>query len=153
MFFILLTIAIFSIFSYTGLKKSVCSYDTNKTDKIFYIFIFIGLLIRVVCALAYYGHNTDVTDFIAWSDMLFRDGIPAFYLSDSFTDYPPGYMYILWILGFIKNTFSLSGSANVLLFKLPAIISDMVIAKMIYSLSKEKKHNRNNIPECACGRG
>lgn len=97
-----------------------------------------ALALRLIFAYLYFGHNTDVNDFLAWSDMLFKNGLPSFYTSGGFTDYPPGYMYILWIIGFIKNTFSISGRV---LVKLPAIAADTAIAFILYKYLKKRGLN------------
>ena len=59
-------------------------------------FLFIGIMLaafiaRIIGAVAYFGNETDMNCFIAWGDMVFNGGFKNFYLSDSFTDYPPGY--------------------------------------------------------------
>ena len=58
----------------------------------------VALIVRYIAAAKYFGNETDMNCFIAWGDMIFKDGIGNFYSSDSFTDYPPGYMYILYMV-------------------------------------------------------
>ena len=109
-----------------------------KRIKTFYIFASAAVIIRLLCAYFYFGHKTDVNDFLAWSDMLYRGGLPSFYASDGFTDYPPGYMYILWFIGLVKNTFSVGGSAAVLLVKLPAIAADVYTSALLAEFLTKK---------------
>lgn len=93
-----------------------------------------ALLLRVVLALLFRGHDTDMNCFIGWSDMVFKDGFSNFYNSEAFTDYPPGYMYILYVVGAVRNLFHL-GSASplaILVTKLPAIICDLAAGWLIY---------------------
>ena len=68
--------------------------------------------------------------FIAWGDMIFKDGIGNFYSSDSFTDYPPGYMYILYMVGAIRHVLGVAWNStlSVMLTKTPAIIADLATA-------------------------
>lgn len=123
---ILILSSLFIIFSGLIFKKHIF----KKTD-IFVAFVIVGVIIRLVFGYFYFGHNTDVNDFLSWSDMLFKGGISSFYASNSFTDYPPGYMYVLWLVGFLKNTLNLSKNASVLLVKLPAIAADIAGAVIL----------------------
>lgn len=95
-----------------------------------------GIIVRVAGAYMFLGHKTDMNCFDAWSDMIFRDGFRAFYASESFTDYPPGYMYILYIIGFFKHIFPLSDTAEYVLLKLPAILCDALTAALIYKAAR-----------------
>lgn len=63
-----------------------------------------------------------------------------FYLSDSFHDYPPGYMYILYIVGAIRALFSWAwdSKASIVLTKLPAIIADMFTAYLIFKIASKR---------------
>jgi len=99
--------------------------------------IILGFAIRVFLTFMYHGHKTDMNCFKAWSDMLFEDGFKAFYPSDSFTDYPPGYMYILYFVGALRQLVT-AGIFQSLIVKLPAIIFDCITGYIIYSFSKEK---------------
>ena len=97
-----------------------------------------GLLVRVITGYILPGHSTDMGCFSSWADMLYHDGIGAFYESEQFTDYPPGYMYILTLLGYIKNSFTLNqGWINVLI-KSPAIICDIITGFFIYKIALKK---------------
>lgn len=135
MFYIILTVIIFALSGRIGEKN----FSDKSTPKRFFLILLLsGFILRILSATLYPGHQTDINDFLAWSDMLFSDGIPAFYASDSFTDYPPGYMYILWVIGFIKNTFHISGAAELILIKFPAIAADLLTAVLLYHYSQKK---------------
>ena len=49
-------------------------------------------------------------------------GPHRFYSTQSFIDYPPGYLYVLWLLG------KISAAPSYLLLKLPALLSDLGVA-------------------------
>lgn len=102
--------------------------------------IIIGFAVRIIAAVSYRGHATDMNCFIGWSDDVFKNGISQFYISDGFHDYPPGYVYVMYILGAIKNLFNLQGEKLWLLIKMPAIICDMIICYMVYRESA-KRHS------------
>ncbi len=62
-----------------------------------------ALLVKLIFAAAYKGHGTDMNCFYAWSDLIFEHGIGKFYHLDTFTDYPPGYMLILWVVAAVRK--------------------------------------------------
>lgn len=108
-----------------------------------FILLMSGFILRIVLAYFYKGHETDMSCFNAWSDMLKNDGFASFYTSDAFTDYPPGYMYILYLLGFIKNIFGESSIFTFITLKLPSIISDILCGILVYKLCD--KHGKDNL--------
>ena len=75
----------------------------------------------------------DVNSFIAWSNTLAQEGLKNFY-SSVWSDYLPGYLYVLWFLGKIKNLVNLD---HLFLFKLPAILSDLATGYLIYLIVKK----------------
>lgn len=97
-----------------------------------------ALLLRFILAGKYKGNETDMNCFIAWADMVYGDGIKAFYTADAFTDYPPGYMYILWVIGAIRDLFGIAwdSTASIVLTKTPAILSDMATGALLYHVGK-----------------
>ncbi len=102
----------------------------------------VALLIRVLYAYFYHGFDTDISCFAAWSERILEVGPAAFYASDVFTDYPPGYMYILYVIAAIRKAFDipyLSGMHLVLL-KMPSIISDLLCGYLLYKTTS-KKHS------------
>lgn len=101
-----------------------------------------GLLIRLIAAAVYRGHDGDMNCFISWADMVFDNGIGKFYSLDAFTDYPPGYMYILYVIGAIRSVFGIAQTSVLsnVLTKLPAILCDMGMAWLIYRIAR--KHIR-----------
>ncbi len=133
--FALLGYSVWRFYLDDGLKKMKKS-DTNAV----YIIVIMAaaFIVRAVCAFKYHGHSTDMSCFSGWSGMLFSDGIPAFYHSDAFHDYPPGYMYILYLIGAIRHFLNLSGGANDFVVKLPAIIVDLLSGFFVYKLAGKK---------------
>ena len=81
----------------------------------------IAFLLRVAIA-PHFGFHGDLQLFQKWSMELRAVGTYAFYATDPLVDYPPGYLYLLWAIG------KLSASPGYLLLKVPAIVSDLVLA-------------------------
>ena len=62
-----------------------------------------------------------------------------FYLSDGFHDYPPGYVYIMWVLGGLKSLFGLrEGALWWAVLKLPSIIADLGMGYLAYKVTSLK---------------
>lgn len=100
----------------------------------------IALILRVWIGLTAQGYQNDMNTFIAWGQRMVDLGPGGFYEEGYFADYPPGYLYILYMLSLIRGVFGFahdSGGEN-LLFKLPAIISDLVLGYFIYKASSKK---------------
>lgn len=118
---------------------------SNPQDKaigltVFVTIMAVAFLARVVAAAIYKGHDTDMNCFLLWGDMVYNDGLKAFYPSDSFTDYPPGYMYILYVIGWLRSVFHISWDAvsSIVLTKMPAILADLGTGYLIYRVASRK---------------
>jgi len=99
--------------------------------------LFLGLLLRII--LAPLGTlKLDQNTFIAWSSNLARNGFKNFY--SDWSDYLPGYMYFLWFLGKIKGIIP-----DILLYKFPAIFSDLFTGFLIYKIAKKYVNEKKSI--------
>ena len=103
-----------------------------------------GMAVRLLASLLPIRFASDIACFRAWADMLFRNGPAQFYVSEAFTDYPPGYMYILYIVGAVRNGFGIeSGSfTEELLIKLPAMLADIALGVVIFRLAESRTTRR-----------
>lgn len=130
-------IGILLYFSYLHAPSTLTAGKNNQhSTRSFLILLAIGFLFKCIGAAVYPGHETDMSCFNAWSAELFQNGFAAFYTADSFTDYPPGYMYILYVLGFLRSFLPLGDTGTTLLLKLPAIICDLGAAYLVWRLAK-----------------
>ncbi|MBQ3131964.1 MAG: glycosyltransferase family 39 protein [Clostridia bacterium] len=96
--------------------------------------------IRCALSVIFYGHSTDINCFMAWAYYLAEGGPGVFYTSGFFADYPPGYMYVLWMLGGISNLLGISygSTAHALLIKMPAILADLAAAYIVYRMATKR---------------
>lgn len=106
----------------------------------FFFFLLVGFLLRLFIAPIIEGYPNDISCFKAWSNMAADIGLLNFYSADLFVDYPPGYIYILYIIGFIRNIFSLGYDSDVylILLKAPAILADIICTGIIFQISRKK---------------
>lgn len=93
-----------------------------------------GLIVRII--LGFFGTlKLDQGTFIAWSANLSENGFKNFY--QGWSDYLPGYLYILWFLGKIRGIIP-----DVLLYKLPAILADLATGFLIYKIVGKLKNSK-----------
>lgn len=104
----------------------------------------LSFLIRIILAIVYEGFESDMACFYGWSTRVAREGFSNFYTPKEFSDYPPGYIYILSVIGWIINQFNIEYMTNmsILLIKLPAIFCDLIAAYYIYKIAKNKFSNK-----------
>ncbi|MEO3943908.1 glycosyltransferase family 39 protein [Gorillibacterium sp. CAU 1737] len=98
-----------------------------------------ALIIRFLVAMKSPGYVVDVNTFKAWANKVATNGLAHFY-DGQFADYPPGYMYILWIVGSLQQVFHLDWASKgaLLLIKLPALLADAAIAYLLYREGKKR---------------
>jgi dolichyl-phosphate-mannose-protein mannosyltransferase len=122
-------------------QKSKRSDLVSRTGikRLWLVIILFGsaFLIRIVCAPMIQGHPIDVFDFLAWADHAYRNGLSGFYNGKVFADYPPGYIYVLYMLGLIQSWLNLepASSASLILIKFPAMVADLVAGWFIYRMA------------------
>ncbi len=119
------------------------SFKFPKITTNIFLILLTGFASRLLMAnfgTLYLDHNT----FIAWSNNLVNIGFARFY--DSWSDYLPGYLYILWLLGKIREVVQID---SVILYKLPAILADILTGYFIYKIvKKEKGENWGLVSSC-----
>ncbi|MDE5589075.1 MAG: glycosyltransferase family 39 protein, partial [Acetatifactor sp.] len=100
--------------------------------------------LRLTAAGFSHGFDNDTACFAAWADRMFQVGPWNFYSDSIFTDYPPGYMYLLYPVGALRALFGVEyGSAgHLILLKLPAVVCDMGCGLLLY---REAGHRLENI--------
>lgn len=94
----------------------------------------LAFLLRLTAAGFSHGFDNDTACFAAWADRMFQVGPWRFYSDSVFTDYPPGYMYLLYPVGALRALFHVEyGSAgHLILLKLPAVFCDMGCGLLLY---------------------
>lgn len=98
----------------------------------------LGLVLRLLLA-ALPGFEIDLGTFRAWSFQLAENNPWNFYESDFFTDYAPGYMYVLLLIGKLHNVFSFTTEQYDYVLKLPAIAADLGSAYLLYRLLETQR--------------
>lgn len=102
--------------------------------------LFAGLVLRLLF-IGGSGFHNDIQAFEAWALTLTEHPLDQFYASTSFADYPPGYFFVLFVVGWFYKALVAAhaiapGAYGVLgmLVKLPAIVMDLVDAALLYAI-------------------
>ena len=98
-----------------------------------------GLIIRLLVMANSPGYGVDVGCFTAWAGRMASVGPWNFYAEGYFCDYPPGYLYVLWINGLLMNLFGVEGNgfvARLILRGLP-MLCDLAGAYLLYRLGRK----------------
>ncbi len=111
------------------------SARTRQTAGVLAGLLVAGLALRLIIAylLPGSGFSVDLNAFGFWAGNLAQHGPWGFYERDFFHDYTPGYLYVLWGMGYVGQ--ALGGLGD--LIKLPAIIADLVCAYLVFSMVRE----------------
>jgi Gpi18-like mannosyltransferase len=83
------------------------------------------------------GFKNDVSTFESWALTLSDHPLRQFFANAGFADYPPGYFFVLWIVGhayrLLVHDDPTYGALKIAV-KLPAILMDLVDAGLIFAL-------------------
>lgn len=106
----------------------------------------VGGIIRLASSTIIEGYPTDIGCFKAWADAAAKN-LLNFYNTDMFVDYPPFYIYILFLLGKTAHFLGILANSQgyVLLIKLPAIIADLLTAYFLYKISEQHLQMRQRL--------
>ncbi len=114
--------------------------DNKKEQHNLLIWLAIALILHLGFMVFPYAFWIDMGTFRAWAIGLVEHGLPNFY-SSMWSDYPPGYMYVLWLTGkfyalfdpYLQHT---NQTLLITLVKLPPAIADIGSALMIWLILK-----------------
>ena len=97
-----------------------------------------AFVVRAVLAMLTPGYEVDINCFAAWSSTMYEAGPSQFYQTTSFCDYPPAYLYVLWLNGFLIRNLGVGFGtpAFLLLIKLVPMLLDIVCAALIYAMAR-----------------
>lgn len=100
-----------------------------------------ALLVRLALAATTHGYAADIGTFSAWAGHA-AEGLTSFYSPGYFADYPPGYIYVLWLVGKLRLLLSLDFNTPpfLVLLKLPAILADILTIWIIYRFAQRHLH-------------
>lgn len=112
----------------------------RDTNCLLWLLMAAALLVRVVLAATTRGYQADIATFSAWA-VHAADGLASFYAPGYFADYPPGYIYVLWLVGKLRSALDLpfDGPYFSTLLKFPAILADALTVWLFYRLAQRQE--------------
>ncbi len=108
------------------------------------VMVAVGVVLRLMLAYEMPGYQTDMGNFTGWAMHVFGNGMETFYNGDIFADYPPLYIYVLYVLGGMREAMQLApmGPESNLLIKMPAILCDIACGLVIYYIARKKTNEK-----------
>ena len=96
------------------------------------------ILVRLALAMTTKGYVPDIATFSAWVAHA-TDGLASFYADGYGADYPPGYIYVLWLIAKLRQVLGLGfdSPSYLVALKLPAILADAVSVYVLYRLAQQ----------------
>jgi len=110
----------------------------GKVTLIVVLSLLAAFVLRVILAVKVYGYNVDIGCFLSWSGTMASKGPVWFYPESGFADYPPGYLYVLWLNGIFANLFGpLNQGMQLLNIKFVPILADMAACIILFRAGKK----------------
>ena len=132
--------------------RTVNSQNHNKINWVNILLVLgAALLIKSIMAVKNEGYVSDLDCFRIWSDMIREHGISKFYYVDQGNGYPPGYMFVLWIVALVRKLFGIETNSDGGLFmiKLVPILCDIFAGFFIYKFAKNRFSEGISLTLCA----
>jgi dolichyl-phosphate-mannose--protein O-mannosyl transferase/Gpi18-like mannosyltransferase len=99
--------------------------------------LMLGLwLLKMVTAGFCKGFETDVSTYEAWALKIAADGPASMYSAGYFLDYPPAYLYALWVAGWFAQAFHASGAALRIIVETPAMTADFLLSLLMFATAR-----------------
>lgn len=128
--FLAVFIAAYFLLAYKNVKISAANEKF-----IMFTLLCLGLILRIFIAAIIEGHPFDINTFKNWATAA-ANNLSQVYSSSRSSDYPPLYMYVLFVIGKIAGINGMNPYYTILL-KLPSIAADILTSLLIYRLAKK----------------
>ena len=116
--------------------------NSKKEYGCFVLLLAVSFVIRIILAYKNEGFFSDISCFYNWSLRAYDRGLAGFYAEDFFVDYPPGYIYISYLMGAVLRYLNCDflSPACLIVLKFPAMLCDMMTGILVYRVAKGKDH-------------
>jgi Gpi18-like mannosyltransferase/predicted membrane-bound dolichyl-phosphate-mannose-protein mannosyltransferase len=125
---LLLALLCYSIYIYTApLLKD------RDLSIVWALAILCGVAIVKLALLPWFdGYKNDISSYESWALQMASQGPAGIYRAGYFLDYPPGYLYALWLMGIIANATGAGGVILRMIVEAPALVADFVLALLVF---------------------
>jgi dolichyl-phosphate-mannose-protein mannosyltransferase len=137
----LIFIGLFIFVNRLMIRRQFLVYSISEAKVVMAILICVAAFFRLLIAPSMVGFASDVYSFMSWSQDVSTNGMAHFYgRPDFLADYPPGYMFVLYILGKISHILGMNykSDASLIFYKMPAMLADLVTTYLIYRAAIKK---------------
>jgi len=126
---ILIALVAYALIGY--LRPLIDDRDAGLTATL----LVLGILAAIKLAVMPFfpGFGPDVGSYQAWAGQIVTFGPAHTYQEGYFLDYPPGYLYALWVAGLIARAVDASGNVLRIIVESPAILADFALALLMYA--------------------
>ncbi len=138
--FTIVATVIFLLIMLPIINKILPSKNLLGADYILPIGLCLAFITRISFAFFGGGFEVDLNLFQAWGSLVHTEDFSNVYKqTHTYLDYPPGYLYVLYVLEAVRELFNLnfSSSAYFGILKLPAILADLACGYLIYIYAKK----------------
>src|SRR5579862_8790244 len=119
--------------------------DDSDSGVIPALLVLAALAILKLLVMPYFpGFGPDVGDYQAWASQIATFGPAHTYQQGFFLDYPPGYLYGLWVVGILAHAIGATGDFYRVIIQSPAIVADLALSILMYAFMR-----RGSRPEMA----
>lgn len=117
----------------------------EKVNKALWLVLGCALALRLVLALVTDGYPYDMSCFVAWGDKLAAQGPAAFYSEGYFADYPPGYLWVLGLVGAVRAALGIAYESKwtYLLLAVVPSLCDCATAALVYCTAQRANLRRH----------
>ena len=94
--------------------------------------LFVIAIVKILLLPWFDGYANDVASYESWALQMASEGPARIYRAGYFLDYPPGYLYALWLVGIVAKA---TGAGVVMLrmtVEAPALVADFVLALLMF---------------------
>ena len=120
------------------IQPAVSHKEIREIRQTVLIMIGVGLLIRLVASAFSMGYGNDVALFEYWGTTASNGLFDTYNVLRDNIDYPPGYVYILFLCGWLNKLLGASTVGYHIIIRLPAVLCDCGISYFIYLLCRDR---------------
>ena len=127
---------------YAGFQNNTAFRQPGSRRSFLWLIFGGALLLRLILAYTTHGFGNDIACFASWADRIFTVGPGQFYSAETFADYPPGFLYVLYVIGALRSLLQIPyySDLHILLLKLPAILCDIACGFLLYREAVKRLH-------------
>ena len=116
--------------------------DRKREYGLLLLLLIVAFGLRIILAYKNEGFFSDISCFYNWSLRAYDVGLTGFYAEGFFADYPPGYIYISYLVGALLRYFNCEflSTTCLIVLKFPAILCDMMTGFLVYRIAKGENH-------------